>query len=209
MRPPAGRRPPTTRNWENTDPGLVGSRVPDYIKPVLDAEDQATFENLDSAYSYYRLFQPDNFVNEVIYQSRLYAVQKGYKKSLERIGKNIYRCTEAMLLLSGYNGVPRRKMLWERQKDCYNPLVAENIRRDDVDAMLHCLHFRDNNLLDDDPYFKIRPVFSNLNKCGRGIKLGAATGSYSVDETMVPYFGPHHTKQFIRNKPIRFGYKVI
>ncbi|MCP3663711.1 MAG: hypothetical protein GY696_14680 [Gammaproteobacteria bacterium] len=153
MRPPAGRRPPTTRNWENINPGLVGSKVPEYIKPVLDAEDQATFENLDSAFDYYLLFQSDSFVNELIYQYRLYAIQKGYKISLDRIGKDIYRCTEAILLHSGYNDVPRRKMLWEKKKDCYNSLVAENIRRNDVDAMLHSLHFRDNILLDDDPYF--------------------------------------------------------
>ena len=67
MRLPAGRRPPTTRNWEITE---VGSKVPEYIKPVLDAEDQATFENLESALDYYLLFQSDSFVNELIYQSQ-------------------------------------------------------------------------------------------------------------------------------------------
>jgi len=28
------------------------------------------------------------------------------------------------------------------------------------------------------------------------------------DESMVPYYGRHRCKQFIRGKPIRFGYKV-
>ena len=30
----------------------------------------------------------------------------------------------------------------------------------------------------------------------------------SIDEAMIPYFGKHSTKQFIRGKPIRFGYKM-
>ena len=30
----------------------------------------------------------------------------------------------------------------------------------------------------------------------------------SVDESMVPYYGRHSTKQHFRGKPIRFGYKV-
>ncbi|KAJ8939830.1 hypothetical protein NQ318_013049 [Aromia moschata] len=30
----------------------------------------------------------------------------------------------------------------------------------------------------------------------------------SIDESMVPYFGRHGTKQFITGKPIRYGYKV-
>ena len=33
-------------------------------KPVLDAEDQATFNKLSSAYDYYRLFQSVSFENK-------------------------------------------------------------------------------------------------------------------------------------------------
>ncbi|XP_070174083.1 piggyBac transposable element-derived protein 3-like [Littorina saxatilis] len=31
--------------------------------------------------------------------------------------------------------------------------------------------------------------------------------SLSIDESMVPYYGRHGCRQFIRGKPIRFGYK--
>ena len=30
----------------------------------------------------------------------------------------------------------------------------------------------------------------------------------AIDESMIPYFGKHFAKQFIRGKPIRFGYKM-
>lgn len=66
------------------------------------------------------------------------------------------RCTEAMFLQSGYHSVPRRKMMWQEKPDCWNKLVAENIRRDDVDAVLKCLHFRDNTKMDTDGYFKVK-----------------------------------------------------
>lgn len=177
--------------WSRRDPGLVSSRVPTFVKPVLSPEDSAKLENLSTAYDYYKLFQSDSFVNEVVYQSRLYAVQKGYQKSLELVSRDTYRyekwfimsnaaltlylkflylinsnflpnqmcncrCTEAMLLHSGYHTVPRRKMLWEMKPDCRNELVADSIRRDQVDAILQCLHFRDNSKLDDDGYFKVK-----------------------------------------------------
>jgi hypothetical protein len=64
-----------------------------------------------------------------------------------------------MFLQSGYHSVPRRKMLWENKPDCWNKLVAEAIRRDDVDAVLKCLHFRDNTKLDGDGYFKVNYFF--------------------------------------------------
>ena len=56
-----------------------------------------------------------------------------------------YRCTEAALLLSGYHSPPRRHMMWEEKMDCYNHLLASNVRRKTVDIILKSLHFRDNN----------------------------------------------------------------
>ena len=31
---------------------------------------------------------------------------------------------------------------------------------------------------------------------------------HCVDESMIPYFGKHSTKRYIKEKPIKFGYKV-
>jgi len=108
--------------------------------------------------------------------------------------------------MSGYHSVPRRKMLWEKQPDCYNELVATSIRRTQMDSMLHCLHFRDNADMDDDSFYKVRPIFDNLNKNSR--KWYSNSTMFSIDESMLPYYGRHSAKQFIRGKPVRFGYKV-
>jgi len=40
------------------------------------------------------------------------------------------------------------------------------------------------------------------------IQLGIFHELLSVDESMVPYFGRHSDKIFIRGKPIYFGYKT-
>ena len=194
-----------TGQWKRTDPGLVGSNIPPFQKPVLSAQDQELFEGLSLAYDYYKLFQPDDFASEVLNQSRLYAMQKDFKKAGEMVNMDTYRCTEALLLHSGYHSVPHRRMLWEAKPDCHNSLIADAIRRDEADAVLKCLHFCDNNLMDDDNFYKVRPIFTNLNRCSR-FYVGA--GSYSIDETMIPYFGRNRNKQFIYGKPIRYGFKV-
>ena len=31
---------------------------------------------------------------------------------------------------------------------------------------------------------------------------------HSVDESIIPYYGKHGTKKFIRGKPIKFGFKI-
>jgi hypothetical protein len=106
---------------------------------------------------------------------------------------------EAVLLLSSYHSVPRRKM-----QDCHNSLVADNIRRDTMEAMLQRLHFRDNVKIDDDGNFKVWPIFANLNKASHWF---VDIGQFSVNEVMIPYFGRHSSKQFIHGKPIWYGYK--
>ena len=40
------------------------------------------------------------------------------------------------------------------------------------------------------------------------LKKYLSANDHSVDESMIPYYGKHGTKQFIRGKPIRFGFKL-
>ena len=192
--------------WTRKDPGLVGSRIPAFVKPARSQEDEETFESVSTAYDYYRLFQPDSWANEILYQSKLYGTQRQFSKKVQDlISFDVYRCTEAMMLHSGYNNIPRRRMMWEQKMDCHNVLVSEALRRDEGEAMLKCLHFRDNTKADGDSYFKLRPIFQQLNK---GARFFLDSDRYSVDEIMVPYYGRHSSKQFIHGKPVRYGYKI-
>ncbi|KAI8115820.1 PiggyBac transposable element-derived protein 3 [Lucilia cuprina] len=52
----------------------------------------------------------------------------------------------------------------------------------------------------------IRPLYEIINK--KFMQFGIWEDDLSVDEQMVPYFGRHSCKMFIRGKPIRFGYKL-
>lgn len=60
-------------------------------------------------------------------------------------------------------------------------------------------------LIDDDPLYKVRPIFNILNA---QLKIFPADGNLSIDETMVEYFGHHRCKQRIQGKPIRSGFKI-
>ena len=53
---------------------------------------------------------------------------------------------------------------------------------------------------------KVKPLYDILNKKLR--RFGVVHEGLSIDESMVPYYGRHSCKQFIREKPIRFGYKL-
>ena len=52
---------------------------------------------------------------------------------------------------------------------------------------------------------KLKPLYDILNKKLQIFRI--LHHNLSVDESMVPSFGRHTCKQFIRSRPIRFGYK--
>ena len=52
----------------------------------------------------------------------------------------------------------------------------------------------------------MRCLFDMLN-CN--FKKLFSESDQSIDESMIPYFGKHGTKQFICGKPIKFGFKVF
>ncbi|CAH2101337.1 unnamed protein product [Euphydryas editha] len=56
-----------------------------------------------------------------------------------------------------------------------------------------------------DKMFKVRKLCDILIK--KFNQWGVFHENLSIDESMVKYFGHHPAKQFIRGKPIRYGYK--
>ncbi|TWW69316.1 Chimeric ERCC6-PGBD3 protein [Takifugu flavidus] len=110
-----------------------------------------------------------------------------------------------ILIASGYSSVPRRHMYWSVDNDVHNESISGAMRRNRFDDIMASVHVVDNTKITDDPFFKVRPIFSELN---HSYKIMPFHEWLSVDESMIPYYGQHGCKQFIKGKPIRFGYKV-
>lgn len=79
------------------------------------------------------------------------------------------------------------------------------MRRNRFDEIMSSVHLVDNMKITADPFFKVRPLFERLNDINNRIPIAEHV---AVDEMMIEYFGRHVCKQFIRRKPIRFGYKI-
>ena len=81
------------------------------------------------------------------------------------------------------------------------------MRRDRFELIMKCLHFKDNDDLDkNDKYSKLWPFLDHIQE--NFTQTFVPIQKISHDEAMIEYFGRHNCKQAIRNKPIRFGYKV-
>ena len=144
-----------------------------------------------------------DLVLHVTNQTKLYAVQhgKGNLNILEdKIGTFI-----AVLLLSGYCKVPYRDLYWADAPDTHNATVSCAMSKNTFQEILSSFHLADNTQITEDRYYKVRVLFEKLNF---NFKQYGSFVSHSVDESIIPYYGKHSTKQFIRGKPIKFGFKL-
>ena len=113
----------------------------------------------------------------------------------------------AILLLSGYNPLPRKKMYWENLPDVHNESVSDAMSRNRFDAIMQNLHLCDNENPDpNDKMWKIRPLYNMINQ--RCLRYAPFASDLSIDESMIPYYGRNNSKQRIANKPVRIGYKM-
>ena len=102
----------------------------------------------------------------------------------------------AILVLSGYNQLPRQEMYWQRE-DNQNRMVTALMIRRKLEESKQFLHLANNESLGKTERFvKIRPLFDALNKqCMAHYK---PEQHLSIDKSMVPYFGKHGAKQLYR-----------
>ena len=79
------------------------------------------------------------------------------------------------------------------------------MRVNSFEEIMRNLHVANNTHIDDDRLYKVRPIINAINAAKKFI---AFTSNLSVDKSMLPYHSRHCAKQFIRGKPVRFGFKM-
>ena len=127
---------------------------------------------------------------------------------------NFELCKEELLrffdiiLISGYHSLPSEQDYWSNQADLGVPDVSVSLstkRFLQIKSMFHLVDSREleNN---SNKIAKVAPIYDTLNSALSQYEISHKF--LSVDESMVPYYGRHSCKMFIRGKPIRFGYKI-
>ena len=109
-----------------------------------------------------------------------------------------------IIFLSGYVSVSKLRMLWEKRLDIYNVRVSGATRRNRFETRFSHLHVaNDANFHPLVKFSKLRPLVSILNeRCQKHVPNETC---FTVDGSMVSYYGGPGCKRYIREKPIRFG----
>lgn len=113
------------------------------------------------------------------------------------------------MIFSRYHSLPSERDYWSESEDLGVQLVKDAISRNAYLEIKCNIHFQNNSKANEnkhDKAFKLRPLIDMVNKNFQ--RWGVFEKILSIDEMMVRYYGRHGLKQFIRGKPIRFGYKL-
>ena len=147
--------------------------------------------------------------NVVVPQSETYARQCGrvFETSTDEILAFI-----GINFLMGYHVLPGLKDYWSNEVDTGVLFVAECMTRERFAEIRMNLHFSDNtkDLARDDPQrdraYKIRPLIEHFNESFANSLEPSAT--QAIDEHMIKFKGRNAMKQYMKNKPIKWGFKM-
>nr|CAI5818011.1 unnamed protein product [Callosobruchus analis] len=107
-----------------------------------------------------------------------------------------------ILLFSGYHTLPHIQHYWSTEENKGIDLVKKCMSRNRFQSIKQNLHLSDNSILDkNDKFAKVRPFFDVINK--KILQFGMLSFNLSIDEQIVPYFGRHSCKMFIKAGTIR------
>lgn len=147
----------------------------------------------------------DDIVDLILNESTKYAISNSHPDP--NITKEEFKVFIGILIISGYDRKPGKRFFWDSENDMGNELIINSMRRDRFITIMRFFHCVDNNEVDtNDKMWKLRPLMDKLQE--NFLKYFVPTENLNFDESMVKYFGKHYCKQFIRLKPIRFGYKI-
>lgn len=156
-------------------------------------------------YEIFQLFLDETLLALITNYSKLYADannRHNFDISVTDLRKFI-----GILFLSGYHTLPQQDLYWSMDEDKGVDFVKKTMSRNRFRDIKRNIHASDNACLDkSDKFAKLQPLFTHVNE--KFMQFGVFSHNLSIDEQMVPYFGRHSAKMFIRTKPVRFGFKI-
>ena len=139
----------------------------------------------DEPVTYFRLLWDNDVRDFIMRETMAYSGESITVSELDAI--------YGVLAASGVVGQTRRRDYWSSKKLKNNQAISNSISVNRFEKIFSSLHFvplgsNSNN----DRFQKVRILFSILNR--RFMKYAPNGNAYSVDESMIPYYGRHGCK---------------
>jgi hypothetical protein len=160
---------------------------------------------LSSPLDLFQLFLPIRLLRTVASNTTAYALSKGAVSNWYTTAEELYRFI-AIHIAMGINQLPSVHMYWDSRWRC--DAVSSIFTRDRYMELLRYFHVStpEGQKRYTGPLKKIRWFIQQLQQSFSSFYLPAQV--LTVDEAMVGFKGRSEMKQYIKNKPTKWGYKV-
>ncbi|XP_071750096.1 piggyBac transposable element-derived protein 3-like [Lepeophtheirus salmonis] len=188
-----------SKRWRKNEKTFFGE-----LDPILKSDVVGEHAE-ESMHDIFSLFFTDDIISQIVEQTNLFA-QRDKNALTFSVDAREMRKFLGLLIMSGYHCLPSEKDYWRTADDMEAPIFSKVMSRDRFRIIKKYLHISDNENLAHSKVAKNFPLFDMLrNNCQQ---FGVFHEQLSIDESMAPYRGLHSAKQFIKSKPVWFGYKL-
>ncbi|XP_052127926.1 piggyBac transposable element-derived protein 3-like [Frankliniella occidentalis] len=180
--------------------------VPNQEPVTIPAPD----EDLRDPYAYFQYFFDDSLLESIVTYSNSYSIWKDGSERNLNLTKTELQQFLGVWMYMGVNTLPGIRDFWAA--DTLVNQVASIMSFNRFQKIRSHLHFFDKSqeafLPAGDRFAKVGLILDHMKKKCNDLDQEKY---YSIDETMVPYKGKFAwaLRQFIRNKPHRFGIKIF
>ncbi|GFO20793.1 PiggyBac transposable element-derived protein 4 [Plakobranchus ocellatus] len=172
------------------------------VDTTFTGELDATPDDVKAPYGYFRELVNDKMLSNIRDQTNIYALEKNNEEmnvSVKEIEKFI-----GVYLRMGVMKAHCQRAYWAA-KTLYPP-VADVFSRSRYEQLASTIYFTDNNKPDaNSRVWKLQPWLEDLKL---NLEKIPTQENQSVNEIMVAFKGRSKLKQFMRNKPHRWGIKI-
>ena len=179
----------------------------DISYPALPPYNHPSPECVRSPFEYFQDIFTLNLLEEIVFQTNLYARQKDVTTSFTTDVHEMMVFV-GIICYMGIGQYPSIEDYWASMTRV--PQVADVMPSKRFRLMRSLIHFNNNENARSttDRFFKVRPLFTSIT---RQFQMVPETPTQSVDEVMVAYKGTRAgtLRQFVQNKPDRWGYKLL
>ena len=188
-------------NWDPYTPCL-----PPTIMPLHEYEElDDMYLELDNPVDIFlESSKLEDLINNIIIpESIRYAEQKG---EILITDANEIKAFLDITILMGMHRLPAMRDYWSCDSELGVPFVTNIMTVGRFEFIRKLLHFNNDEKENCDRAHKLRPVIDHFNSAF--LKAVGPSKHQSIDEHMVKYKGHNIMKQYIKNKPIKWGFKM-
>ena len=142
---------------------------------------------------------------------RVKCTKPGMYKYYKGMSEDDFYKVVGILIHLGYRRIPQYRFAWSPSSLCFDPVISKIMSRNRFEGLLSFLHVVDGDTEkrlqeEGDKLAKVRPLNDHLqSKC---VSLYQPNREISIDERMVRSKARFSFRQYIRNKPTKWGFKL-